>query len=98
TMLASALYVVPAATTRLWIRNLRTWQAASVVLAAVEGVVGLWLSVDANVPPGAAIAVLAGGAFAVAALARATPRVLLAGAAALLLAGCGGAGVHRGVR
>jgi ABC-type Zn uptake system ZnuABC Zn-binding protein ZnuA/ABC-type Mn2+/Zn2+ transport system permease subunit len=90
TMLTSALYVVPAATTRLWIRGLRPWQLASVALAALEGVAGLWLSVETNVPPGAAIAVLAGGTFAVAAVARVRPRLLLVGAAAFLLAGCGG--------
>ena len=96
TMLTSALYVLPAATTRLWIRDLRRWQIASVALAAVEGVAGLWLAVEANVPPGAAIAVLAGGAFALAALGRATPRLVLAGAAAALLAGCGGVGAQHG--
>ena len=51
-LLATALYVVPAATTRLWTTRLRTWQAATVGLAAVEGVGGLWLSVEVNVPPG----------------------------------------------
>src|SRR5436309_6389945 len=96
TMLTSALYVVPAATTRLWISRLRPWQVASVALAALEGVAGLWLSVEANVPPGAAIAVIAGGVFALTAVARAKPRLLLAGATALLLAGCGGSGAHRG--
>lgn len=97
TMLTSALYVVPAATTRLWVRDLRTWQLASAVLAALEGVAGLWLAVEANVPPGAAIAVLAGGVFALAALARAHARLVLAGAAAVLLAGCGGAGSNHGL-
>ena len=96
TMLTSALYVVPAATTRLWLRDLRTWQVATVALAAAEGVAGLWLAVEANVPPGAAIAVLAGGAFVLAALVRAMPRPALAGAAAALLAGCAGAGSHHG--
>src|SRR5206468_6400214 len=88
-MLTSALYVVPAATTRLWISKLRPWQVASVALAAVEGIAGLWLSVETNVPPGAAIAVLAGGTFALAALPRAVP---VFAAAALLLAGCGSSG------
>ena len=92
TMLAGALYVVPAATARLWIHDLRTWQLASVALAAIEGVGGLWLAIEVNVPPGATVAVLAGGVFAVAAVARTAPRVLLAGAAALLLAGCAGSG------
>jgi zinc/manganese transport system substrate-binding protein len=86
-LLVSSLLVVPAATTRLWTRRLLAWQAASVALAAAEGVVGLWISVEANVPPGAAIAVLSAGVFAFAALGRA--RVLVPVAAALLLAGCG---------
>src|SRR5438105_1125914 len=63
-LLVTALLVVPAATVRLWTRTLRTWQLGSAALAVVGGVLGLWLSVEANVPPGAAIAVLAGGAFA----------------------------------
>ena len=96
TMLTSALYVLPAATTRLWVRDLRLWQLASVVVAAVEGVAGLWLAVEANVPPGPAIAVLAGGVFALAALARFVPRVALAAGAAALLAGCGSAGAQHG--
>jgi ABC-type Zn uptake system ZnuABC Zn-binding protein ZnuA/ABC-type Mn2+/Zn2+ transport system permease subunit len=98
TMLTSALYVLPAATTRLWIRDLRKWQVASVALAAAEGVAGLWLAVEANVPPGPAIAVLAGGTFALAALGRTAPRLVLAGAAAALLAGCAGAGTGHGPR
>jgi ABC-type Zn uptake system ZnuABC Zn-binding protein ZnuA/ABC-type Mn2+/Zn2+ transport system permease subunit len=95
-LLAAALYVVPAATTRLWVRRLATWQAASVVLAAAEGVVGLWLSVEFNVPPGAAIAVLAGGIFAAAALARlALPLALFA---VVLAAGCGSSSAGSGLR
>jgi ABC-type Zn uptake system ZnuABC Zn-binding protein ZnuA/ABC-type Mn2+/Zn2+ transport system permease subunit len=96
-LLAAALYVVPAATTRLWFRRLLAWQAASVALAAAEGVVGLWLSVELNVPPGAAIAVLAGGVFAAAALAR-LGRPLLALLAVLLLAGCGSSSGGSGLR
>jgi zinc/manganese transport system substrate-binding protein len=101
-LLVSALLVVPAATTRLWTRSVRSWQFASVALVLVEGVVGIWISVEANVPPGAAIAVLAGGVFVVAALARAYApvRVAAAGAAlvtlALLASGCGVAGGARG--
>jgi zinc/manganese transport system substrate-binding protein len=85
-LLVSALLVLPAATARIWTRTLRSWQVASVVLAALEGVGGLWLSVEANVPPGAAIAVLAGCVFALAAVPRAAPIL----AAVLLLSGCGG--------
>src|SRR5918911_1193626 len=87
-LLAAALYVVPAATTRLWFRRLALWQAVSVALAAAEGVVGLWLSVELNVPPGAAIAVLAGGVFAAAALSR-LGRPLLAVLAVVVVAGWG---------
>jgi ABC-type Zn uptake system ZnuABC Zn-binding protein ZnuA/ABC-type Mn2+/Zn2+ transport system permease subunit len=87
-LLAGALLVVPAATTRLWTNRLVTWQLASVALAAAEGVIGLWLSVKLNAPPGATIAVLAGAVFALAPL---LPRLRLAAPALalLLLAGCG---------
>ena len=94
-LLAGALLVIPAATTRLWTQRLRTWQIASVALAGAEGFLGLWLSVELNAPPGAAIAVLAAAVFAVAPLLPLLMRVraaLPALAAALLLAGCGGSG------
>jgi ABC-type Mn2+/Zn2+ transport system permease subunit len=68
-LMASALLVIPAATTRLWTNRLATWQLASVALAAAEGVAGLWLSVELNAPPGPTIAVIAGGVFALAPLA-----------------------------
>ena len=87
-LLAAALLVVPAATTRLWTQRMPAWQIATVVLVAVEGIAGLWLSVELNAPPGPAIAVLAGGVFAVAAAARALPRarrLAAAPAAAALL-------------
>ena len=87
-LLAAALLVVPAATTRLWMQRMPAWQIATVVLVAVEGIAGLWLSVELNAPPGPAIAVLAGGVFAVAAAARALPRarrLAAAPAAAALL-------------
>ena len=94
-LLVSALLVVPAATARLWTRRLLPWQLATIALVAAEGVVGLWLSVELNVPPGAAIALLAGAIFALAALGRrfGTPRTLGLGTAAvgtaLLVTGCG---------
>ncbi|MGN6190051.1 MAG: metal ABC transporter permease [Conexibacter sp.] len=68
-LLASALLVVPAATTRLLSDRIRRWQLATVVLAAVEGTLGIWLAVELNAPPGATIAVVAGAAFAATALA-----------------------------
>jgi ABC-type Zn uptake system ZnuABC Zn-binding protein ZnuA/ABC-type Mn2+/Zn2+ transport system permease subunit len=93
-LLATALLVVPAATTRLVCRRLRPWQLATVALTAVEGVLGLWLSVELNAPPGPAIAVLSGGVFTVVAVARTIgarrAAALTAAAGALaLLAGCG---------
>jgi ABC-type Zn uptake system ZnuABC Zn-binding protein ZnuA/ABC-type Mn2+/Zn2+ transport system permease subunit len=98
-LLATALFVVPAATVRLLTRRLRVWQLGSILLAAGEGVAGLWLSVKTNAPPGAAIAVLGGDVFTLVVGARAAaPRVgrraLLAAGAAfalLLLPGCGSA-------
>ena len=90
-LLVAALFVVPAATVRLVTRRVSTLQLGAVALAAVEGVAGLWLSVEANVPPGAAIAVLAGGVFALVAAARLTVarRTVALALAALALAGCG---------
>jgi ABC-type Zn uptake system ZnuABC Zn-binding protein ZnuA/ABC-type Mn2+/Zn2+ transport system permease subunit len=94
-LLVSALLVVPAATARLWTRRLLPWQLATIALVVAEGAVGLWLSVELNVPPGAAIALLAGAVFALAALGGryGSHRTLgLASAAvgsALVLTGCG---------
>jgi ABC-type Zn uptake system ZnuABC Zn-binding protein ZnuA/ABC-type Mn2+/Zn2+ transport system permease subunit len=99
TLLVTALFVVPAATARLFTRRVLSWQLASVALVAAEGTVGLWLSVKTDAPPGATIACVAGALFAVVALGRAlAPRVprraaLVAAAVAalaLLGAGCGG--------
>ncbi|MCW3038597.1 MAG: hypothetical protein JWM31_502, partial [Solirubrobacterales bacterium] len=69
-LLATAVLVVPAATTRLLCSRLWPWQVATVALVAAEGTVGLYLSVEANAPPGAAIAVLSSGVFAVVAIGR----------------------------
>lgn len=98
-LLATALLVVPAVTTRLLIDRLVPWQVATVLLAAAEGTVGLWLSVKTDAPPGATIAVVAGGVFAVAGLARWLRErralavvVAAAGLVVAALAGCGGAG------
>jgi ABC-type Zn uptake system ZnuABC Zn-binding protein ZnuA/ABC-type Mn2+/Zn2+ transport system permease subunit len=98
-LLATALIVVPAATTRLVVDRLRPWQAATVGLVVIEGIAGLWASVQLNVPPGPAVAVLAAGVFAVVAVARVVAahgrhRAAVGVAAAALLglgaAGCGG--------
>src|SRR5215212_2924859 len=67
-LLATALLVVPAATTRLISDRIASWQLATVALAAVEGTFGIWLAVELNAPPGATIAVVAGAVFALVAL------------------------------
>jgi len=100
-LLVTALFVVPAATVRLVTRRVVPLQLGSVALVAIEGVVGIWLSVEWNVPPGAAIAVLSGAVFAAVALLvalRQRQLLLLPGLAALLVvaAGCGGSGTARG--
>lgn len=94
-LLTTALLVIPAATVRLWTRQLRIWQLATVALVAVEGAAGLWISVQANAPPGAAIALLAGTVFAVTAAARgrqarrrSAPVVAVAALMALTLGAC----------
>lgn len=97
-LLTGAILVVPAATTRLFTNRLRSWQLATAALAAAEGVAGMVLAYQLNVPPGAAIAVLAGAVFALVtvtrwATRRRRPRALLGAAGACLLAlvaaGCG---------
>jgi ABC-type Zn uptake system ZnuABC Zn-binding protein ZnuA/ABC-type Mn2+/Zn2+ transport system permease subunit len=100
-LLVTALFVVPALTARLFTERMPSWQLASVVLVALEGTVGLWLSVKTDAPPGATIAVVSGAVFAIAAVARAlahsrhrAPALAVAAlvAAGALLAGCGSSG------
>jgi len=67
-LLATALLVVPAATTRLLTRRIPRWQLATVALAAAEGTFALWLAVELNAPPGATVAVTTGTVFALVAL------------------------------
>ncbi|HEY6654328.1 MAG TPA: zinc ABC transporter substrate-binding protein [Solirubrobacterales bacterium] len=101
-LLVTALFVAPAATVRLFVNRMTTWQLWSVLLAAAEGTVGLWLSVKTNAPPGATIATLSGAVFALAGIVRAigsrTRGLALAGAvgAVFLIAGCGGSGSDSG--
>lgn len=73
-LLVAALFVVPALTARLFTERMRSWQLASIALVALEGTVGLWLSVKTDAPPGGTIAVVSGALFALAACARALPR------------------------
>jgi ABC-type Mn2+/Zn2+ transport system permease subunit len=62
-LLATALLVVPAATTRLWFHRVAAWQIATVGLTMAVGVAGVWLSLWTNAPPGATVATLAGAVF-----------------------------------
>jgi ABC-type Zn uptake system ZnuABC Zn-binding protein ZnuA/ABC-type Mn2+/Zn2+ transport system permease subunit len=97
-LLATALFVVPAATVRLWTQRLLVWQLGSIALAAAQGIGGLWLSIEVNTPPGPTVAVVGGACFALSLLRQHVPvvlrgRVAFAGAitvVALLLAACGG--------
>jgi ABC-type Zn uptake system ZnuABC Zn-binding protein ZnuA/ABC-type Mn2+/Zn2+ transport system permease subunit len=99
-LLVTALFLVPAATARLLTDRLTPWQLLSIALVALEGSVGLWLSVKTDAPPGATIACVAGAAFVAVAAGRAllrVPRRAAIGSAAitalaLLGIGCGGSG------
>ena len=98
-LLVAALFLVPAVTARMLTRRLVSWQLLSVALVALEGTVGLWLSVETDAPPGATIAFVAGAGFALVAAARALvqrPRAAALAAALVALplvaAGCGSAG------
>ncbi len=107
-LLVTALFVIPAATTRLWTSRIRTWQVATIALCAAEGMAGVLLSVELNAPPGAAIALLAGIAFALSAVVatvrrgaggagRPLARWAAAGAALFLISGCGSDSGDEGV-
>lgn len=102
-LLVAALFVVPALTVRLFVERMRTWQLASVALVALEGTVGLWLSVKTDAPPGGTIAVVSGVVFALAVVARTlarAPRVpalaaTTLAAVAFVAVGCGSAPAAR---
>jgi manganese/iron transport system permease protein len=74
-LLVTVVLVVPAATVRLLAPSLRALRLGAVALGAVEAVAALILAWELDVGPGPALAVLAGGVFAVVALAtRIAPR------------------------
>jgi ABC-type Mn2+/Zn2+ transport system permease subunit len=60
-LLVTSVFVVPAAAARLVTGSVRGLLAAAVALAAGEVVLGLYVSVWADVPPGPAVAVLGAG-------------------------------------
>jgi manganese/iron transport system permease protein len=69
-LLVGTLLVVPAATARLLTDHVRTMQALAVAIAAAEGVGGLLIAYEWDLPPGPAIALLGGLGFALAAAVR----------------------------
>jgi ABC-type Mn2+/Zn2+ transport system permease subunit len=73
-LLATSLFVVPSAIGRLFARSVGELLGLSVALGLAQALLGLYGSIWLDVPPGPAIAVLGGGAYAAAALARAVPR------------------------
>ncbi|MFZ9669610.1 MAG: metal ABC transporter solute-binding protein, Zn/Mn family [Solirubrobacterales bacterium] len=101
-LLVIALLVVPAATVRLIAKKIGALQVGTLALVAVEGIFGIWLSVETNVPPGATIAVLSGAVFGLVAIGKSVisggrSRKALAVAGVVVvggsfLAGCGSGG------
>ncbi|HWK25360.1 MAG TPA: metal ABC transporter permease [Solirubrobacter sp.] len=77
-LLVTVVLTVPAATVRLFEPALRTQQAATFALAAVEGLAAIWIADAFNLGPGPAMAVL--GALAYSAAAVLAPRERLAAA------------------
>lgn len=69
-LLVTTLLALPAATARLWASSLRGLVCSAVGVALLDGVVGLWLAWYLDLPPGPAIAVVAGGFFGVVAVGR----------------------------
>jgi ABC-type Mn2+/Zn2+ transport system permease subunit len=81
-LLVGAILVIPAATARLFATSVFSLELGAGALALVEGVAGLWIAFQLDVPPGAAIATLGGAVFAVAGGVRAVsgPLAVRAGA------------------
>lgn len=67
-LLVSAILVMPAATVRILARSVPSLEIGAAGLALVEGVAGLLLAFELDVPPGAAIAVLGALVFAATAI------------------------------
>jgi len=70
-LLTASLFIVPAATARLYATGVTALLAGSVVLALAEGALGAYVALWLDAPPGPAVAVVAGGTFAAATLIRA---------------------------
>lgn len=75
-LLVSAVLVVPAATARLLARSVSELELGATAMALVQGMAGLLIAYELDVPPGAAIATLGGLVFAVCLAGRELARVL----------------------
>ncbi len=69
-LLVAAMYLIPAATARQFTTRLTSLMCWGCIIAAVDGVAGLWMAATLDTPPGASIAACAAGAFIVVAAAR----------------------------
>jgi manganese/iron transport system permease protein len=70
-LLVTSVFVVPAAIALLFARGVRELLGGAAAIAVAQGVLGLYLSVWLDVPPGPAIAILGAGAYGICALALA---------------------------
>jgi manganese/iron transport system permease protein len=73
-LLTTSIFVVPAATGRLLTRSVQGLIAVSVAIAAGVGVLGLYLALWIDVPPGPAVACLGAAVYATVAVAGAIRR------------------------
>lgn len=73
-LLVTSLFVVPAATARLFATTVPALLLGSVAVAATQGLLGLYAALWLDVPPGPAVAVLGAGAYGLGALVLATRR------------------------
>jgi len=71
-LLVSSIFVVPAAIARLFTRSVTALLRAAVLVAAAQGVLGLYLALWLDIPPGPAVSVLGAMAYAGCVLARAS--------------------------
>ncbi|HRC06620.1 MAG TPA: metal ABC transporter permease [Miltoncostaeales bacterium] len=69
-LLVAAMYLIPAATARQFTTRLSSLMIWGCIIAALDGVAGLWLSATADTPPGASIAACATAVFLIVATGR----------------------------
>lgn len=63
TLLAVGMMILPAATARFWVRELRPMLAVAVAFSALGSTIGLWLSYHFEWPSGPAIVLTLGGVY-----------------------------------